>query len=272
MSTNPLQKYFRQPKLFVSLPSQGLYYGRESLQGDYNNMPVLAMTGSDELTMKTPDALFNGEATVRVIESCCPYIKNAKDIPSLDIDALLVAIRIATFGEKMTVEHVCKNCGTDNQFDVNLNLVLEHYQDKAYNNKIKLDEITLTLRPLNYQEMTEFNIENFKLQKMLSQLTEVDDIERQGHLDNIYAKLGEMQASIFLKSIESVATPETVVTDKDHIREWLSNCNRDYYNSIKEKLDANRTDWSIPKQQVKCANCGTEDSIEITMDQSNFFA
>ena len=88
---NPLQKYFRQPKVFISLPSKGLFYPEGALQGDHNNAPIFGMTGMDEIIFKTPDALFNGEATVKVVESCCPYIKDAKDMPSIDVDALLVA-------------------------------------------------------------------------------------------------------------------------------------------------------------------------------------
>ena len=40
---NPLQKYFRQPKIYVQLPSKGLYYPPGTLAGDYTNVPVFAM-------------------------------------------------------------------------------------------------------------------------------------------------------------------------------------------------------------------------------------
>jgi hypothetical protein len=271
MSTNPLQKYFRQPKLFIALPSKGVYYAPESISGDSSNMPILSMTGMDELIMKTPDALFNGEATVKVIESCCPYIKDAHSVPSLDIDSLLVAIRIATFGEKMTINHICKNCGSENQFDVDLNSVMEHYQNKTFDNKLLIDDISIIFKPLNYKEMTEFNTENFKLQKMLSQLADVEETERQQHLDAIYAKLGEIQVEIFLKSIESVNGPDFVVAEKDFIKEWLGNSPREYYSKIKDKLESNKNIWSMPKQHVKCQSCETEDHIEIAMDQTSFF-
>lgn len=92
--TNPLQKYYRQPKLFLSLPSKGLYYEQGNLKGDYTNMPIFGMTGMDEIIFKTPDALFNGEASSKVIESCCPYISDARTMPSIDVDAVLVAIQI----------------------------------------------------------------------------------------------------------------------------------------------------------------------------------
>ena len=134
--SNPLQKYFRQPKMFVSLPSKGLFYEEGSLTGDYNSVPIFAMTGMDEIIMKTPDALFSGEATVKLIESCCPYIKNGKSVPSLDVDVLLVAIRMATYGEDMTIGHTCKNCGTENEFIIKLPIVIEQYLDKKFQSKL----------------------------------------------------------------------------------------------------------------------------------------
>ena len=104
-SSNPLAKYFRQPKIYISLPSQGKYYPPgvlvETENGEY---PVYSMTARDELTFKTPDPLFNGQATVDVIQSCFPHIKDAWRIPSIDMDAILIAIRIATFGEDLDID------------------------------------------------------------------------------------------------------------------------------------------------------------------------
>lgn len=271
MTTNPLQKYFRQPKIFVSLPSQGLYYPEGSLNGDHTNVPIFAMTGMDELIMKTPDALFSGEATIKLIESCCPYIVKGKDVPSFDIDVLLVAIRIATFGPTMTVLHTCKNCGAENDFDIDLGLVLESYRDKKFNNILKLDELTVSFKPLSYHDMTKFNVESFKFQKMLGQIEVVDDDKKQELVDQIYKDLASLQVDIFLSSIESVAGPDFIVTEKDHIREWLANSDRDYYSEIKAALEKNRDEWAMPKHLIACSECSTEDKIEITMDQSNFF-
>lgn len=271
MTTNPLQKYFRQPKIYVSLPSKGIFYKEGVLSGDYNNVPIFAMSGMDEILMKTPDALFNGESTVKLIESCCSYIKDAHFVPSLDIDVLLTAIRIATYGETMSVSHTCKNCSTENDYDIDLTKVIEHYSNKSFDNRVNVNEITINFRPLNYQELTDFNLENFKLQRMLGQLVNVKDEEKQKYIDEVYEKLGQIQAKLFLLSIESVQTPETLVTDPEHIREWLANSSRDDYNKIKEHLEKVKEEWSMPKHQVKCDNCGTEAKIEVGLDQSNFF-
>jgi hypothetical protein len=63
MDNNPLAKFFRQPAIYVRLPSQG----RNWVTGTINypesgELAVLPMTAIDEITYRTPDALFNGEA------------------------------------------------------------------------------------------------------------------------------------------------------------------------------------------------------------------
>ena len=65
---NPLANYFRQPKLYLRLPSQGKFYPEGALDhSQIDEYPVYAMTAKDELMFKTPDALMNGQATVEVI-------------------------------------------------------------------------------------------------------------------------------------------------------------------------------------------------------------
>lgn len=269
--TNPLHKYYRQPKLFISLPSQGLYYSQGNLKGDYNNVPVFGMTGIDEIMFKTPDALFNGEATSSVIESCCPYITDAKNMPSFDVDSVLIAIRIATYGETMTVSSRCSNCSAENDYDIDLRKIIEYFSGLSFDNTVQLGEISIRLKPLTYQQLTGFSLENFKLQRMLFQIGDISEQEQKDQLDTVYKRLGELQVELFMSSIESVSTPESAVSDPDLIRDWLQNSDRTVYNTVKEKLEKNKDAWSVPKQPVKCSSCGHEEDIGVELDQSNFF-
>lgn len=271
--SNPLQKYFRQPKVYISLPSKGVYFSPESFVGDYSNMPVFAMTGLDEIIMKTPDALFSGEATVKLIESCCPYIKNAHEVASLDVDAILVAIRIATFGETLNISKACKKCGHENDYEASLPAVLDQISNKTFENILEINELSVTLKPLSYKEMIEYNIENFKLQKMLVQLNQNTGTEEENQVtvDNIYIKLAEIQGKLLLDSIESIKTPDAVVTEREFIKEWLSNTIKDSYNIIKSRLEQNKKKWEIPPMTVQCNECQTEDTIQVELDQSSFF-
>ena len=95
-SANPLRQYFRQPAIYLRLPTSGDHWPEGSINIPPNGeLPVLPMTAIDEITYRTPDALFNGQAVVDVIQSCVPSIKNAWAAPAPDINALLTAVRIA---------------------------------------------------------------------------------------------------------------------------------------------------------------------------------
>ena len=99
---NPLAKHFRQPVIYLKLPSGGAYWPDGSIDLPLNNeIPVLAMSTKDEIVLKTPDALLNGQGVVNVIQSCCPNIKDAWKMPSVDVDATIIAIRIASYGNQM---------------------------------------------------------------------------------------------------------------------------------------------------------------------------
>lgn len=270
---NPLQKFFRQPKVYISLPSKGIYYPSGALDGDYSNVPVFAMTGMDEIIYKTPDALFSGEATAKVIESCVPYIKNARAMPSTDIDAVIIAIRIATTGNSLTINHTCDNCSAENSYDVDLSTFLDYFNNLKFINVISIsDELTLKIRPLSYEEMNRFSVENFKLQKILVQTSSLDEEEKQKQFDLIYQELSKLQLEIFVKSIESVQLQTAVVSEKEFIEEWLKNADRSIYEKIKQKLEENKAQWNIPAQKVKCDKCNTDASLAVVLDQSNFFA
>ena len=272
MNHNPLQKFFRQPKIYVSLPSKGLYYEPGALQGDYSNMPVFAMSGMDEIIMKTPDALFTGDATAKVIESCCPYIKNAKHMPAIDIDALLVAIRIATFGDKMSVTKKCDKCGEENDYEIELAHILEYFTSLKFINTIKVFEnLIIKIRPLQYEEMNYFSIENFKLQKTLYQTSDLAVDDQQQQIDQLYKNLSELQLQLFLTAIDSVQVDNETVTEKAFIEEWLKNTDRESYKLIKQKLEENKEVWDMPQQKVACGSCSAENNIAVTLDQSSFF-
>ena len=118
---SPLKKYARQPKIYIDLPSKGKYYNSGVLYEDsYSNLAVFSMTANDEILYRTPDALINGEATAKNIQSCIPSIVKPFDLVTLDVDALLLSIRMATYGPKMTVGQRCRKCNEENQYEIDI--------------------------------------------------------------------------------------------------------------------------------------------------------
>lgn len=272
MANNPLQQYFRQPKIYISLPSQGIYNKPGTISGDPARMPVFGMTGMDEILMKTPDALIAGESTVKVVNSCCPAITDPWDLSSLDIDLILTAIRIATYGGHISVGNTCAECQTENEYSLDLSTLIDHYSSCQYDNKLVLDELTIIIKPLSYKQTTDFSLRNFQLQQHLAQLARIDNEEEKfNSMNQVYQELAILRNDVFAEGIESVDTGKVVVTERAFISEWLNNVDRDVMKAITGHIEANQKTWASPAHAIKCENCGHEGKITIDLDQSNFF-
>jgi len=273
MSDNPLQKYFRQPKIYLSLPTGGKFYPPGLIKGDPSNLPVFGMTAMDEIVFKTPDALFSGEATVQVIKSCIPAIEQPWLMPQLDVDACLIAIRIATYGQTLETAFTCKECGEDNKFDLDLSKTLDYFTDLKYDDSLIVGPLMVKLKPLNYREVTELNMDIYNLRKQLynSTSTSNDDKESSKKLNEVYKKIAEYTASGYKKSIQSVETDETQVNDPTQIEEWLKESDKEFFDKIKEHLEKLSKKWTIQPQTCNCVECEAENTVAVGMDNSNFF-
>ena len=94
-NTNPLGKYYRQPQIYIRLPSRGKYYPADVFTPtETGEIPVLPMTAKDELSFKTPDAMMSGQSTVDVIQSCVSSFKNAWEMGNFDPFPVVLAIRV----------------------------------------------------------------------------------------------------------------------------------------------------------------------------------
>ena len=272
MAQNPLQQYFRQPKIYISLPSNGLYNKPGVIQGDPAHLPIFGMTGMDEIMMKTPDALLTGESTAKVINSCCPSITDPWDLSNLDTDLVLAAIRIATYGNELQLADKCKGCGTDNEYSMDLNKLIDHYTQCQYDNTVVLQELKIIIRPLTYKQSTEFSTRNFQLQQQLNQsLMLEDEIEKKTLMNDIFQKLATVRNEVFASGIESIDTGKQVVTERAFIEEFIANADSSVMSAVGKQIEKNQKTWTSPPQQVQCSHCGKETTLSIDLDQSNFF-
>jgi len=271
---NPLANYFRQPKLYLKLPSHGRFYPEGSLDvSQIDEYAVYAMTAKDELMFKTPDALMNGQSTVEVIKSCIPAIKDPWAMPSLDLDACLIAIRIATFGENMEVTSSCPNCSHLNDFEMNLLGYLDELNNFNYESSVTIGELTVNIRPYTYKEVTKTAIKAMEQQKIFSivnddKMSDEDKLEKFGIS---FVKLTEITVDVVCGCITSIDTPQGTVDDPAMIKEFMQNSSSAVFNTINDHVNAMKESMALNSQQVQCTECQHEWKVEVTMDQANFF-
>lgn len=278
---NPLRKYFRQPKVYITLPSKGKFYPEGTIDIPENGeFPVFAMTAKDELTMKTPDALLNGAATVDIIKSCIPAIKNPWHMPSIDLDAVLIAIRVATYGEKMEVTTKVPNTGEDRTFDVDLRQLLNNLVTKDYDSNLKINDMNIVTRPMTYKEFTDASLKTFEEQRIFSLVNndEVPDTEKLEKFNESFQKLTNLTVNSISSSIVSITIGDTAVTNSSHIQEFIQNADKEFYQEVLKHIETQRDLFALEPLKVTStdediANGAPKNyEVAITFDQSNFFA
>jgi hypothetical protein len=280
-NANPLNKYFRQASIYVKLPSGTDYPTDVVTRAETGEIGIMPMTAKDEIRFKTPDALMNGQGVVDVIESCVPDIKDAWQIKSYDLDTILVAIRIATYGETMEINFNVPGANESVAHTVNLPAILDEIQKTTVDTAFTLkDGLKITVQPLTYRDMTSTSLQTFQQQKMYSAIqdSELPDEDKAKRFNDAFKKLTELNSSILLKNMASITmTDGTVITDPAHIKEFVDNANATVIKEIETKLMDLRTQGAVKPLKLKASEeqikKGAPASYEVpvTFDTSNFF-
>lgn len=274
MADNPLSNYFRRPSIYITLPSKGKFYPEGALELTENEeLPVYPMTAVDEITYRTPDALFNGTSIIEVIQSCMPNIKDAWAIPSIDLDTILSAIRIATYGHTLEIGTTCPKCEEEAEYGVDLRKIIEQLDIGEYNSSINVGDLEIHIKPLTYKDINESSLVQFEEQKITSVLEDANlsEEEKLKLLSETFKKISEVTITTMSKSVEYIKTPETMVSDSEQINEFLHNCERSVFETIKSKVLTLRSNSELKPLHIKCMECENEYEQPFTLDMSNFF-
>ena len=272
-----LQSYKRQAKLFIDLPSGGVYYDDSIIEdAKYTQMPVFGMNAMDEILFKTPDALFTGDATAEVIKSCIPSILDPWKIVGFDIDYILLAIRIATYGDEMPVNTSCPKCDTETESVLSLTQLIGSYSNYEVSHNFALDDLTFHLRPLSYREMSDFSTENYTYERQQIQIagnTSMSDEDKDAMTKQLYEQTNTMNLRVALTYIKSMENSVDTETNLDAITQFVTENDAKFYNELKENIFELSNRWKIPNTNCQCSNeeCNFDYQTKIDMDYSNFF-
>jgi hypothetical protein len=274
-ATNPLQQYFRQPAVYIRLPSGGKNYAPGTLNpSPTGEFAVFPMTAIDEITYRTPDALYNGQATVNVIQSCVPDIRNAWAVPSTDMDTLLVAIRVATYGHSMDFATTCPACKVETEQTLDLRTVLDTMRPADYTRTVQTGDMEIFFQPLSYQNINDNNKMQFENQKLLQNLPDdgIPDTAKITALGDALKKITEITIMALSQSIAAIKTPQALVTEPEFIQDFLKNCDRQIFNQVRDFIIELKTNSEMPPLNLACPECSHAYSQSLTLDMTSFFA
>ena len=277
---NILEQYYRRPEIYVTLPSNGQFYPEGTLESSATGeLPVYGMTAKDDIFLKTPDALISGEAVVQVIKSCIPSIKDPWEMPITDVDYALIAIRIASYGEEMTMESTCTNC----QHEHALGIDLTHYIEKLGSitidtdqSTIEYNELKIHIKPLSYHELSLLQRKAFEEQRVLQlaqDSEEMEEEERQKIYTDILTNMTEINISMISSAIQGIELPEgELIVNKEEIVKFIDNSNVKLFNKITEVIESIREKTVIPPINSECPECKHPFEFPLIFNYSSFFA
>lgn len=275
-STNPLAKHFRQPAIYIQLTSKGKFWKDGALElPTTGKIPVYPMTTRDEITLRTPDALVNGTSVVDVIHSCCPNIKDAWEMPSVDVDSTLIAIRIASYGQTMGITSKCPHCSTENDYDVNLSAILDAIQMPNYDEPVDLGhDLSASLKPLSYRQINESGNVNLEEERLIQTISNPDmpDDERKSLYDQHIKRMIEINLDNVTNCTNSITTSDgQKVTNPAHIREFYANSEGVILRKVQDRLKEISEIVSIKPVNTECSDCSKIFDITINFDYASFF-
>lgn len=273
-SSNPLAKYFRVPGLNVKLPSGGHYLPKGSIEFSMTGeLAVFPMRAADELLLKSPDALMSGYAVESLIASCVPGIKAPQLVSMPDLDVILLAIRAASYGEKMEVSTKCPECGHENTYDAHLPSMLGSIKTLPEQCMVRLsDEVTVQLRPYNLRNATQVNVATFEETRQLQFVEEADDETKRQAMNKSLKRMTELNGQMAADCVIQVNIPDGPVRNKAQIAEFFANMPSVWSKKIEQALgDLNKAGLDRTLD-VQCSKCSHEWKTELEFDPSSFFA
>lgn len=274
---NPLSSYLRKPEIYVKLPSGGKWWPEGSIDIPPNGeLPVMAMNGHNDITMRNADGLMNGASSVEVIQSCVPNIKDAWLGPSMDIEYLFIALRIASYGSEMEMEKACTKCGESTKFGINLQYVLESMNIPDFDIPVYINDLYVMLKPASFQLTNLTAQELFEQQRAIMATTSgnLTMEQKEKILKESIAKLSNITVSKLVEYIDYIMLPDgNKVTDRLYIQEFINEVNRKDFNLLKKGIDEKNKQYTAPDLPFKCSNteCNHDEKFKFEFNPSNFF-
>ena len=274
---NPLKSYFRKPGIWVKLPSQGQFYTVKPKDlNEQGEIPVFPMTAKDELLLKNADALLNGSAIVELIQSCAPTISDPSNMPSVDLDAVLLAIRRCTYGETMDIAtmHDCKE-NAKNEVSLNLNAVIssikvvDTIEPATLSNSIKV-----YIKPITVKQLLDLNWVQYEQIRnlQLAEQNEVDEKTKVDLLQKSYHTLTNQNIKIVSECIDSVLLPDGVsVNNAGNIKEWATDLSKQDFKLIETAIMELGNKGVDKTFKVQCQHCNQEYDSLLDLNPTSFF-
>ena len=265
------------PGVYVTLPSKGRWYtGELELSAD-SEVEVFALRAKDELRLKSPDALFNGEALISVLEGVVPGIPNIKEMPLADQNVIMCGAYLATYGNDYTLSITCPKCKSVKDYGVDLDKMLTQSKNYSTDNVVSTTAYKIYLKPAELTARNMIAMNQFQTQIMQAQIDaqpEATEIDKVKALTEIYDKTLAENFELIVRMVDYAVDKVNgeKIKDQDKLREIIDNMNKRSYDKLFDVSMKMNEAGIDPTMKVACTDCKNEFESTVNLDPTSFFA
>lgn len=253
---NPLMERTRLPGEIHRLPSRGVFYTNGELDPNVRDgeVQVFPMTMIDEITAKSPDLLFSGDAIKQVIKRCVPQILKPELLLAKDVDFLMLVLRKASYGDvEIEYKHLCPEA-KDHSYIVPVDDMIRAARS--------LDPTTVGSKfSVTMPNNMVVKVAPMKFQTVVNMLQMTDK-----------NTAPDVAKEIAVTTLLDIIVAVDEITDKQMIKEWLTTIPVGWTNEIDKAMGAAQNDWGTDMSfRFKCKDCGAEVKTVVPMNPLAFF-
>jgi hypothetical protein len=297
--SNPLIQDFAKkfPGVIATLPTKGQFYPPEVIPGNTDgNVQVGILSMLDEQRYRDPFLLVSGKAVYEMIRHICPEIALPEHLAEIDVEAILLAARIASYGPALTLKHICQNpeeitkdegvvekCNSENTIEIMLDEFINRYApfdaDDRYELVLPMVGQTVFLQPMPYRTAIEMMRYMMTTSREFGNVMEqkVDEFVSQPEAFERYAALITHSTEIGIKSlVDSISAVQTSsglnVFEKDVILEWLKALPIEDARLISQRIhEISTANRDLSKIEYECSECSHRNSFFLQMNPEILF-
>lgn len=284
---NPLQTFFRKPKFSILLPSRGRWYPANSLKSTDGRIEILSMTAADETKFKTNEMLMSAQATYDLIQSCAPAIQDPENMPIVDLDAVLLSIRRATYSDTLSFTAPVPGTSLTDQFDLSIEALVNGLENvsEIWDEELTIQEgenqVTFQLVPLSLKSL--FNTtrhimkQQHRAETLINSASEPD--EKLQEISQQLKTIANFTVNTLADSVRSISTLSGYQSQNPaEIRDLMSKLDLEYFRAIRSHLETQKKNAGFKPMTrtataaMQAAGAAETYQVEIAFNLNNFFA
>jgi hypothetical protein len=180
----------------------------------------------------------------------------------------------------MTITATAPNTKEPVDYTVDLRQILDRYTNAKFNDTFEFNGLVCKIRPLNYKEFSQVSMQTFEEQRIFALVNndKIDEDAKLKQFTETFNKIRDITLGMVISSVVSIQIDDTVVTDRNHIVEFLENTDKSFFKALQDHIEKQKKEFEVPPMEVRSSEEQIKEGapekfeVPIVFDQAHFFA